>query len=204
MPLNLYCMCLHVCFPKKQGCEFIAAAMEQYGVCLLVPISTCSCEPAPWTVLLVNETTEDKAAFMDYACSRLYTYSLRGSFCLCISYRGILAHLIPPGMYLSMQKARRKGACVDSQSTFDQERKLRLPICWIFLVEIPFQEGQWGNAWLNTSYYARDVEFYDQRDNHTEAQLMITDVAFMAALQCAHRCILDKVLQINVTVYVQI
>lgn len=63
---------------------------------------------------------EDKAAFMAYACSRQHTYSLRGSFRLLISHQGILAHLIPPGIYFSRQEAGGKAACVDGQSTFDQ------------------------------------------------------------------------------------
>lgn len=84
-----------------------------------VPVSIWRCELArlmgPW----VNETEEDKAAFMAYTCSGLHTYSLRESFRLLISHQGISAHLIPPGIHHS-RLTSGKVACVDGQSTFDQ------------------------------------------------------------------------------------
>lgn len=83
-------------------------------------ISTWRCEAASLMALRVNETEKDKAAFMGYACSRLHTYSLRGSFRLLISHQGISAHLIPPGIYFSRHEVNGKAACVDGQSTFDQ------------------------------------------------------------------------------------
>lgn len=85
-----------------------------------VLISTWKCEPARLMALWVNKTEEDKAAFMAYACSRLHTYSLKGSFHLLISHQGISARLIPLGIYFSRQEASGKPACVDGQSTFDQ------------------------------------------------------------------------------------
>lgn len=142
--LKLHCTlskCVYICVAKKQDYKLITAAVLEFAC-----ISTWRCEPARLMAQWVNETVEDKAAFMAYARSRLHTYSLRGSFHLLISPSGDFSSPNPSWHLPQQAGGEWEGSLCGWSKYLWASLKLGLPISRSFWLRYRFQRDSGGNA----------------------------------------------------------